>query len=233
MRGGGAGTWGGLAVACALALATLCSGGTAVARSELNGAVEIDPLTKTYKIEGRIKLPPRETIKPTSMRVAVNGGEYVGVPRSDGTFIVYGVPPGKHYLEVFATGLQFPQLRVRVKAPGTVQAKLVEETSGGNGKSFGYPLLLEPRGRVQYFQQHQQISIMRMIMGNPTVLMMGFMGLMAWGLPKMMENMDPEELAKMQEDMKENPMQQMLSGTGGGGGGGGGSKKKEAKERSE
>lgn len=47
---------------------------------------------------------------------------------------------------------------------------------------------------------------------NPTVLMMGFMGLMAWGMPKMMENMDPEELKKMQEEMADSPMSSMLGG---------------------
>jgi hypothetical protein len=123
------------------------------------------PQSKTYPIEGRIKLNPRETIKPTSMRVAVDGGKQIGIPRADGTFVVYGVTPGTHYLEgesrrircpilsgsvrrwllilsvggaatVFATGLQFPQLRLLVSAgtkrtlPGEVKAKVVEETSG-------------------------------------------------------------------------------------------------------
>jgi hypothetical protein len=58
---------------------------------------------------------------------------------------------------------------VSKKKQGSVQAKLVEETSGGNGNRFPYPLVLEPRGRVQYFQQKAQISIVSMIMGNPTV----------------------------------------------------------------
>ena len=47
---------------------------------------------------------------------------------------------------------------------------------------------------------------------NPTVLMMGFMGLMAWGMPKMMEGMDPEELKKMQEEMGDSPMSSLLGG---------------------
>lgn len=52
----------------------------------------------------------------------------------------------------------------------------------------------------------------RLLQRNPTVLMMGFMGLMAWGMPKMMENMDPEELKKMQEEMADSPMSSMLGG---------------------
>ena len=98
--------------------------------------------------------------------MAVDGGKQIGIPRADGTFVVYGVAPGTHYLEgesrrircpilsgsvrrpwllilsvggattVFATGLQFPQLRVHVSPgtkrtlPGEVKAKVVEETSG-------------------------------------------------------------------------------------------------------
>lgn len=72
---------------------------------------------------------------------------------------------------------------------GAVQAKLVEETSGGRGDRFNYPFVLEPRGQVAYFDAREQVNIMAMIFRNPTVLMMGFMGLMAWGMPKMMENM--------------------------------------------
>ena len=96
------------------------------------------------------------------------------------------------YLEVNAIGLAFPQLRVKVKNNGEVRAKLVEETSGGRGDRFPYPFVLEPRGTVQYFDQHEQISISGMIFRNPMVLMMLFMGLMSYAMPKMMENMDPE-----------------------------------------
>jgi hypothetical protein len=51
------------------------------------------------------------------MRVAVDGGKYIGIPRADGAFVVYGVPTGTHFLEVFATGLMFPQLRVVRECP--------------------------------------------------------------------------------------------------------------------
>ena len=130
------------------------------------------------------------------------------------------------YLEVNAIGLAFPQLRVKVKNNGEVRAKLVEETSGGRGDRFPYPFVLEPRGTVQYFDQHEQISISGMIFRNPMVLMMLFMGLMSYAMPKMMENMDPEELKKMQEEMKDSPMQRMLNPGAAGGGGSAPPKKK-------
>lgn len=145
------------------------------------------------------------------MRVAVDGGKYVGIPREDGTFKVYGVPPGRHFLEVFATGWLFPQLRIAISAgkgkknPGEISAKYVAETSG-TAQEFKTPLVLSPKevkpgvyAKVGYFQEHPKVSIMSMIFRNPMVLMMGFMGLMAWVMPKMMEGMDPEELKAMQE----------------------------------
>jgi len=69
------------------------------------------------------------------------------------------------------------QLRVDIsrKKGGTVQAKLVEETSGGRGDRFNYPFVLEPRGQIAYFDAREQVNIMAMIFRNPTVLMMGFM----------------------------------------------------------
>ena len=38
-------------------------------------------------------------------------------------------------------------------------------------------------------------------MSNPFYLMMGFMLLMVYVFPKLHESMDPEELAKLQEEM--------------------------------
>lgn len=38
---------------------------------------------------------------------------------------------------------------------------------------------------------------------SPYVLMMGFTGLMVYGVPKLMENMDPEALKEMQKSQKD------------------------------
>ena len=47
---------------------------------------------------------------------------------------------------------------------------------GGRGDRIPYPFVLEPRGTVQYFDQHEVVSISGMIFRNPMVLMMLFMG---------------------------------------------------------
>ena len=62
-----------------------------------------------------------------------------------------------------------------------------------------------PKGQVfskqaLYFEQRQQMSVMS-IFQQPMMLMMLFtMGIM-FCLPKMMDQMDPEEMKKMQEEM--------------------------------
>ena len=52
---------------------------------------------------------------------------------------------------------------------------------------------------------------------NPMVLMVLMTVLMAWGMPKMIENMDPEELKMMQERMGSQPTMAHLVGQGDGG----------------
>jgi hypothetical protein len=51
---------------------------------------------------------------------------------------------------------------------------------------------------------------------NPMVLMVLMTVLMAWGMPKMIESMDPEELKMMQDRMGSQPsMEDILSGKAG------------------
>ena len=91
----------------------------------------------------RCSLPAKLNVKPTSCRVHIDGGKYVGIPRTDGSFVVHDVPAGTRepqlhqsrnpttwlcqplthrtstilaadFMEVSAIGLQFPQMRVHI-----------------------------------------------------------------------------------------------------------------------
>ena len=74
------------------------------------------------------------------------------------------------------------------------------------------PLRLRPVSTAEYFEARAAASPMAMLK-NPMVLMVLMTVLMAWGMPKMIENMDPEELKMMQERMGSQPtMQDILSG---------------------
>ncbi len=71
-----------------------------------------------------------------------------------------------------------------------------------------YPLVLLPHSRVDYFEKKQEISIIKMITGNPMMIMMAIsFGAMMF-MPKMMEGMDKEQLKQMQEQQAD-PMKNM------------------------
>lgn len=47
------------------------------------------------------------------------GREIVSFCRKDGTFTVYGLPPGVHMLDVVALGWHFPQVKLDVSSRGS------------------------------------------------------------------------------------------------------------------
>ena len=82
-----------------------------------------------------------------------------------------------------------------------------EEVAGGARVRFSLaddparpmrmPVVLAPMSRVTYAEPQSGWSL-RSFISNPFYLMMGVMALMMFAMPKMMENMDPEELKAMQ-----------------------------------
>ena len=90
-------------------------------------------------------------------------------------------------------------------------------TSGAKKVPTVYPLHFRVQGNHQYFVARPQLSILS-IFRHPMILMMVPMMLMMFCLPKMMENVDPEELKQMQDKMKssgEDPMDQLPAWLGG------------------
>ena len=76
------------ALATALALACLTA--------QLHGSevAQQVPVEKGYTVEGQIKLPPREPTLPSTCTVALNGGQFTGIPSADGSFTIRDVPKG-------------------------------------------------------------------------------------------------------------------------------------------
>ena len=85
-----------------------------------------------------------------------------------------------------------------------------------------YPLVIYPQATYEYFEQRRGFSILSLFK-NPMVLMMIVGVGMMWGMPKMMEGLDPEEKARMKKQMEaqQDPTKmfsQMFSDITGGGG---------------
>lgn len=64
-------------------------------------------------------------------------------------------------------------------------------------KPLGQPLILAPMAQAQQFQKRAQFSVWQ-ILTNPFYMMMFFMAVMIFVVPRTMEAMDPEERKAMQ-----------------------------------
>ncbi|XP_050220105.1 ER membrane protein complex subunit 7 homolog [Mercurialis annua] len=154
----------------------------------INGRVKIGGLgANGFGIPGKL----------SNVKVILNGGQNITFLRPDGYFSFYNVAAGTHLIEVAAIGYFFSPVRVDVSArfPGKVQAALTETRRGLN------ELVLEPMREEQYYEIREPFSIMSLVK-SPMGLMVGFMLVVMFIMPKMMENMDPEEMRRAQEEMR-------------------------------
>ncbi|PON89867.1 Carbohydrate-binding-like fold containing protein [Trema orientale] len=156
-----------------------------------------------YPIHGRVKIPnfPAKGFglpgKISNIKVILNGGQRVTFLRPDGFFSFHNVPAGTHLIEVAAIGYFFSPVRVDVSArnPGKVQAALTETRRGLQ------EFVLEPLKEEQYYEIREPFSIMSLVK-SPMGLMIGFMVIVVFLMPKLVENMDPEEMRRAQEEMR-------------------------------
>ena len=70
---------------------------------------------------------------------------------------------------------------------------------GQRQPNASYPLQFVGMAPIQYAAVKPPFSILGLIMANPMILLMGFSMLIVFAMPKLMQNMTPEELAEMQK----------------------------------
>ncbi|KAJ9167712.1 hypothetical protein P3X46_019318 [Hevea brasiliensis] len=165
-----------------------------------------------YTINGRVKIAGVGVKgfgfpgKLSNVKVILNGGQSITFLRPDGYFSFYNVPAGTHLIEVAAIGYFFSPVRVDVSArfPGQVQAALTENRRGLS------ELVLEPLRDEQYYEIREPFSIMSVVK-SPMGLMVGFMLVVMFLMPKLMENMDPEEMRRAQEEMRQQGVPSLAS----------------------
>ncbi|XP_050363213.1 ER membrane protein complex subunit 7 homolog [Argentina anserina] len=171
------------------------------------------PSADGYKINGIVKIPGLGVKgfglhgKISNIKVILNGGQSVTYLRPDGIFTFHNVPAGTHLIEVYAIGYFFSPVRVDVSArnPGKVQLALTENRRGL------HDFVLEPLREEQYYEIREPFNIMS-IVKSPMGLMVGFMVVVVFLMPKLMENMDPEEMRRTQEAMGNGGLASMLPG---------------------
>ncbi|XP_044960204.1 ER membrane protein complex subunit 7 homolog [Hordeum vulgare subsp. vulgare] len=157
-----------------------------------------------HTIAGRIKIEAARGFglpaKTSNTKVILNGGQKVTFARPDGYFAFHNVPAGTHLIEVSSLGYFFSPVRVDISArnPGHIQAALTENRRVLN------ELVLEPLKEEQYYEMREPFNILSLLK-SPMGMMVGFMVVMVFVMPKMMENIDPEEIKQAQEQMRNSP----------------------------
>eukprot|EP00324_Dicrateria_rotunda_P000288 CAMPEP_0206153794 /NCGR_PEP_ID=MMETSP1474-20131121/896_1 /ASSEMBLY_ACC=CAM_ASM_001110 /TAXON_ID=97495 /ORGANISM="Imantonia sp., Strain RCC918" /LENGTH=279 /DNA_ID=CAMNT_0053551747 /DNA_START=47 /DNA_END=887 /DNA_ORIENTATION=- len=149
-----------------------------------------EPVVST--VDGRLN----SNLPLDGVRVVLNGGAYSAIPRQDGSFQIHSVRPGTYLLEVQDVQSVWPMVRLDVsaKAAGKMRALLTH-----NRQPVPFPLPLEPLvAKPVFFEKREGFNWAGMLM-NPMVLMMGVTLLIMVAFPKMMANMDPEQLKEMQQ----------------------------------
>ncbi|GAB7351327.1 hypothetical protein MBLNU459_g1737t1 [Dothideomycetes sp. NU459] len=138
------------------------------------------------------------------------------------TLVFKAVAPGSYLLDIHTRDLTFPPFRVDVTAAGAAAeagGERVEiwQTFRGNewenkGAKFGEAaaggelvVTLTPSGRKEYFQKREGFDLLGFVK-SPMVLMGLFSVGMIFGMPYLMENMDPETKAEFEEMQKKSPI---------------------------
>ncbi|KAI0137352.1 hypothetical protein BJ170DRAFT_605516 [Xylariales sp. AK1849] len=148
-------------------------------------------------------------------------------------FVFHNVTPGSYLADVHCASYGFAPLRVDVSsvedgagvADGDVAGVRVQawETFRGNdwankgeevkvGSAGAGGLAVRCLGKKLFFQERGKFSVLT-ILKNPMILIgLVSMGIF-FGMPKLMENMDPEMRAEFEESQKNNPMSSLMAGS--------------------
>ncbi|XP_053698231.1 ER membrane protein complex subunit 7 homolog [Sabethes cyaneus] len=165
-----------------------------------------------YTIEGKVY--PPELFRGSDLawqidtQISINGGEYKGFLKEDGSFIISSVPSGSYVVEIINPDYYYESVRVEINPKGKFRARKLNYVQPSQVVQVPYPLKLKALTRFRYFQQREQWKITDFLF-NPMVLMMILPLFIMLVLPKMMS--DPEtkkemenlNLSKMTNDMPE------------------------------
>lgn len=179
--------------------------------AEQGGSVAVQ--REGYPVEGVIRLDAVRG-RAAGVKIILNGGERVTFPRANGYFSFVGVPAGTHLLEVVALGALFPPVRIDVSArlKGQVRAVYAEDQR----QTLGDPMVLISARKEEYFEIREPFSVWSLLK-SPMGMMVGFMLVVMVILPRLMDGIDPEEMKKMQEEMRNQPAPSLAGLLGGGG----------------
>ncbi|XP_046986655.1 ER membrane protein complex subunit 7 homolog isoform X1 [Schistocerca americana] len=169
-----------------------------IGRSFSHISADSNSLSELYDIEGKIYPPEAQVLSNWQVvtKVLVNGGEFIGFLKEDGTFTIHNVPSGSYVLEVVNPDYAYEPVRVEINSKGKYRARKVNYIQTSQVIPVTYPLKLKALSRLRYFQAREQWRITDFLF-SPMVLMMVLPLLLIMVLPKMMN--DPETRKEMEQ----------------------------------
>lgn len=161
-------------------------------------SADSNSISDLYDIEGKIYPPEAQVLSNWQVvtKVLVNGGEFIGFLKEDGTFTIHNVPSGSYVLEVVNPDYAYEPVRVEINSKGKYRARKVNYIQTSQVIPVAYPLKLKALSRLRYFQAREQWRITDFLF-SPMVLMMVLPLLLIMVLPKMMN--DPETRKEMEQ----------------------------------
>ena len=165
------------------------------------GELDLNDAEKAeFKIEGKVFVNSKDKQWTLNTRVLVDGGEYLGFLRSDGSFVVNGVPSGSFVVEVANPNALFEAMRVDITSKGKMRARRINFLQPNLIKTVTYPLEFRERGKPVYFQKREQWKLTDFLF-NPMILTMVVPLLLIMVLPKLMNAADADTQKEVQSQM--------------------------------
>ena len=168
--------------------------------------------TPVYKIEGKVSVVDsrfRGTDWMSDTQILVDGGEYKGFLKADGSFTVSLVPPGSYLVEVASPNYLFEPYRVDITKGGKIRARRANFLQPSQVQVVAYPLRFVANKQAPFFEVREQWKVTDLLM-NPMVLMMILPVFFVFVMPKLLNLADPEAQKEMQSQMNSfNNRQQM------------------------
>lgn len=166
-------------------------------------SLEEDSGPGRYVIEGRV-FPLSDYQNghvnwQTVARVHVNGGEFIGFVKRDGSFIVHNIPSGSYVVEVLHPEYTFEAVKVEINSKGKFRARKINNIQTSLVTQVPYPLKIKALGKTRYFQVREQWRITDFLF-NPMIMMMLFPLVLIMILPKLMN--DPETKKDLEQIQK-------------------------------
>lgn len=165
----------------------------------LDGNLEEDAGSGRHTIEGKVypmDPPFIQSNWQAHTKIHVNGGEYLGFVKEDGSFVVHNIPSGSYIVEVLNPDYTYEAVRVEINSKGKFRARKVNHIQISQVIQVPYPLKLKPLGKTKYFQIREQWRITDFLF-NPMILMMVLPLFIIMILPKMLN--DPETKKEMEQ----------------------------------